>query len=94
MYTKCFKLAHYNVRSLWPKLDNVKLWTDDLDFDVITLSETWLSSSVPNLLIAIDNYDSIHQDRPPGCRGGGLLTLIRQSKGIIYDTKKHLDLYT
>lgn len=91
-YAKGFKLAHYNVHSLWPKLDSIKLWIDDLDFDIITLSETWLSSSIPNSLLDIDNYDSFHQDRPPGCRGGGLLTLIRQSKNIIYDVAKHLDL--
>lgn len=64
VYSKGFKLAHYNTRSLWPKLDSVKLWIDDLDLDIITLSETWLTSSTPNSLIEIDNYDLFRQDRP------------------------------
>lgn len=89
VYSKGFK--HYNIRSLWPRLESVKLWLDDLDFDEFTFSETWLNDSIPSSLIDIENYDQFRQDRPAGNRGGGLITLIRQSKNIIYDTKKHID---
>ena len=50
-----------NVRSLFPKIDEIKLLAKD--FDVICLCETWLSSAVNDKLIEIPGYTLFRQDR-------------------------------
>lgn len=52
-----------NVRSLRKKVDELKLLTDEYLFDIITLSETWLDSSVENTLLALDGYNLYRRDR-------------------------------
>lgn len=86
--TKGFKLAHFNVRSLWPKIDSFKIWLSDLDLDVITISESWLNNLTPNNLLDLPDYEVIRSDRPSGSRGGGLITLLNKNKGIICDPTK------
>lgn len=33
---KGFKIAHFNVRSLWLKIDSLNLWLADQDLDIVT----------------------------------------------------------
>lgn len=50
---------------------------EDLDFDVIGVTETWLSDSFPSKHINIPNYSVIRMDRVT--RGGGVCMYIRSS---------------
>ena len=74
---KGFKLCSLNVRSLLPKIDEVRHYMNG--FDIICICETWLSNAVPNELVNIPGYVIFSQDRNivtgnanVSKRGGGL----------------------
>ena len=79
---KGFKLVHLNIRSLFKKLDQLKILLDSSKIDVVTLSETWLNTSIFSTSINLEGYGLYRQDRSSGNskkgRGGGLLTYIRK----------------
>lgn len=91
---KGFKIAHFNVRSLWPKIDSLNLWLSDQNLqDILTISESWLSCNTPRNLLDFPNFEVIRTDRPAGSRGGGLVTLLNKSKGIVCDPSKYADCF-
>ena len=49
-------VTHLNVRSLWNKLDLIKTTFTNFNIDIITFSETWLTSLIPNEMIDINGY--------------------------------------
>ena len=81
---KGFKLCMLNVRSLLPKIDEVRLSMSK--FDIICLCETWLSTVVTDPLIKIPGFEIFRQDRKFDVnihgtpkRGGGLCIYVRDS---------------
>ena len=67
-------LLLYNVRSLFPKLDFLKLECIDRKPDVVCLTETWLDSSVTDEELSIPGLNLIHLDR--NHHGGGVALYI------------------
>ena len=65
---KGLKIIHLNIRSLVHKLDSFKLWVALNKPNVITLSETWLSSDNLDTKLNITNYVLYRFDR---CTKGG-----------------------
>ena len=56
--------AHMKVRSLWPKLNMLKmLLQNEVDIDILGLSESWLTCSLQDNLVNIPNYDIVRNDR-------------------------------
>ena len=43
--TKGFKVAHLNIRSVFPSIDELRLWMKTKPFNILTLSEIWLDES-------------------------------------------------
>lgn len=82
IHNKGFRIAHYNVRSLIPKLDSIKLWLEPNDIDVVTITETWLSPNIPMSMIEFENYHILRQDRTTGKKRGGLLRLIKKNPNL------------
>ena len=85
---KGLHLAHLNVRSLLGgnKSDMLKKQIADSDFDVLTVSETWLNGAVPDSLIQVPNFCTTRLDRGwaeegqmHSKKGGGLVCYIRES---------------
>ena len=72
-----YNVAHLNIRSLVPKIDNIKQLLRSNKYDILALSETWLDTSVSNNSISIDNYSLVRRDRV-GARGGGVCISIKQ----------------
>ena len=72
------KIAHLNVRSLKQRdhFIQVKDTVQTNDFDVFTISETWLNCSVSDLEIEIPGYDVFRVDRQDK-RGGGVCIYAR-----------------
>ena len=72
-------IAHLNVRSLLGKLDELKflIQSNLKSFDVLTLSETWLNTSISDAEIQISGYTCIRKDRPAVKCGGGTLAYMR-----------------
>ena len=67
MITCCY----LNIRSIVNKLSLFQSYVYSSDFDVICLTETWLSESVFDQEILPTNYNIYRKDRPS--RGGGVL---------------------
>lgn len=65
-HNKGLRLAHYNVRSVLPKIDSLILWLVEINPDIVTLNETWLNPSIPSTQLSFDNYTLIRQDRTTG----------------------------
>ena len=68
------KIAHLNVRSLKFR-ENFILIKDTIQsngFDIFTISETWLDSSVPDAFVYTPGYTIFRQGRGPHKAGGGL----------------------
>lgn len=85
---KGIKIAHFNVRSIMPKLESVKIWLEEKELDIVTFNETWLTKNISNSQIDLPDYTIIRQDRKLNKRGGGLITLLTKKKNIDYSLKK------
>lgn len=72
-----FTVLCWNCRSLYPKIDEIKLTISELNcnFDIITFCESWLNETSKDM-IQFDNYNSLHSLRSNGKRGGGISTYI------------------
>ncbi|MCG8113710.1 MAG: reverse transcriptase domain-containing protein [Candidatus Thiodiazotropha taylori] len=72
-----FSLVHYNVQSLRNKIDQIQ--AELSHFDVIALTETWLSHDISDDAIKILNYqDPFRKDRQTN-NYGGVLVYVREN---------------
>ena len=94
-YGKGMHLAHLNVRSMFggKKFDMLKKQIEMSVFDIFTISESWLSKSIPSNMInvpgySITRYDRTWTDSPNGVtrKGGGLVTYV--GEGIKFSESK------
>ena len=63
-------IAHLNVRSLLPIIDDVHSLIVSEKIDILALSETWLDDTITDSEICLDNYYIVRKDR--NRRGGGV----------------------
>ncbi len=66
---------HLNIRSLLPKIDEIRCLLMNCKVGIFCLTETWIDSSVTNNEIKVDNYNVIRKDR--NRQGGGVCIFIR-----------------
>lgn len=83
-------LAHINVRGLRSSLDGLKILTSKNPIDVLTVSETWLNSNIPNQEIDLTGYNLIRKDRING-RGGGVAAFIKSKYAYVHRSDLELD---
>ena len=85
-----FKIAHLNVNRLVNKLDLVKELVHKHSFDILTLSETWLTPNVMDDEVIIPGYSLVRKDRVSTVKscGGGVMIFIRD--GIPFVVKSDL----
>lgn len=79
---KGFKIVHLNVCSLRHKLSELEIICSNGQYDVITISESWLNASNETALIALTRYDVFRHDRMQKegrKKGGGLVTYVKSS---------------
>ena len=70
------KIGHLNVRSLKSR-ENFILVKDSIQstgFDIFTISETWLDSSVTDASVYVPRYTMFRQDRGPQKAGSSVYT--------------------
>lgn len=60
-----------NSRSLFPKIDELRLRLSTKSTDFVAITETWLNSSIDDNLISINDFIVYRKDRSH-CRGGGV----------------------
>ena len=76
-YNSTISCCYLNIRSLVNKLSLFQAYVYLFNFDVICLSETWLSESVFDQEILPTNYSIYRKDRPS--RGGGVLIAVKDT---------------
>ena len=76
------KLGNLNVRSLYPKIDQLETFVKTKCFDIIGINETWLDKSVDDMEIKIPGFSVVRKDRNK--HGGGVCFYI--CDGIQYCT--------
>ena len=79
--TRGLKISHLNIRSMYPKLNSIRLLLRDQPFDIFTISETWLNPAITDQELLIPGYTILRQDRSRNL-GGGIAVYIRD--GIPY----------
>ena len=67
-------ILHYNARSLYPKIDELRVYCALEKPDIVCISETWLCDEIALLECSIQGYHCIRQDRHR--RGGGVAMYI------------------
>ena len=72
-----FKITHLNIRSLMKNIDQLRIYLHCQKYDVITLNETMLDSTVIEHEVNINGYDFIREDR--NRHGGGVAMYVRSS---------------
>ena len=97
---KGFHLAHLNVRSIFGghKFDTLKTQIESSEMDIFSLSETWLTSAIPDSLLTTTSYNVCRLDRSwksnpsslDAKRGGGLACFIK--KGVRFSETKYSSL--
>ena len=91
---KGLKLIHLNIRSLLPKIDQLRVALLNNPVDIITLSETWLNPKLDSAVVAIPGYKQYRLDRKGPCkkeRGGGLLIYVKNSLALEIKELTHLN---
>ena len=86
--SKGIKFCHLNIRSIMNKIDQFKMHVERSTFDIITLSETWLTEEYSSSLLNMDGYQILRSDRltigPNGTKkGGGLLTFDKSNLNFV-----------
>ena len=71
------KILHLNVRSLIPHLLEIKLLLAGFVIHVLTLSQTWLDSTVSDSEVTISGYSMCRNDRDR--HGGGVVCSVSDS---------------
>lgn len=66
------KVAHLNIRSIRNKITHVRKLVTKENFDILAVSETWLTPEDSNNMLKIEGYNLARIDRTHS-RGGGLL---------------------
>ena len=65
-----FKIGHLNIRSLLHKIDLLRLDLPNSDFDIFSISETWLTNQTEDKLTTIEGYNFARADRKTECNNG------------------------
>src|SRR6516225_9550044 len=69
---------YFNARSIVNKRDELALYLNEEDVDIIGITETWLNSSISDSEVAIEGYNLYRKDRCSDVksRGGGVALYI------------------
>ena len=74
--------------SLLGKVDEVRKLMIHTPFDILTLSQTWLTEDILDCEISLPGYSSVRKDRRVG-RGGGVITYIKH--GLTFSEREDLN---
>ena len=77
----CIKIAHLNIRLLksCEHLFLLQHTVEEHDFDIFTISETWLDSTVDNEVMQLPRFVFFLQDQGEHKSGGGLAVYIKDT---------------
>ena len=81
----CLEIVHININRLYNKLNNDRDLLQFYRFDILPITETWLTSNVIDNEIHIDGYSLYRKDRisPTEKSGGGCFIYVRNN--LVYN---------
>ena len=77
---KNLSIAHLNVRSLFTGFNEFQNLLIDNNYDIVAVTETWLTNNIPTEVINLNGYKFVRRDR--NCSRGG---------GIAFYVKNHIN---
>ena len=75
--TRGLKIGHLDVRSLIHKMDVLNIFIRENPFDIFTVSETWLTSSIIDSEVNLSGYSIVRKDRRTNKRGGDVAIFVK-----------------
>ena len=72
-----------NTRSLENKIEDLQVVINNLDADIVCVTETWLSNNISDSVVDIKDYALVRKDRATDKRGGGVCVFIKTSFAFI-----------
>ena len=80
LLSKGLKVCHQNIRSLLPKIDQVRaLLESHKGISILGVTESHLSNNVSDTEITTDSYKIYRKDRQSNNTGGGVLVYLADS---------------
>lgn len=70
-------IIHVNARSLLPKMDMLRIWSESTGADLFIVSETWLSKKILDKDVGIYGFNIYRSDRPR--KGGGVAICVKHN---------------
>ena len=67
---------HYNVQSIFPKLEVIH--TELFDFDILTFSLTWLSDTIDTDDLLLESFNKPERKNRPGDSHGGVMLYVKE----------------
>ena len=92
---QCLTIVHLNVRSLLPKIDEIRCILNSCNFDVFAVCESWLNQTIMDSEIVVDGY-TVHRKDRPNSIGGGVCLYVKNdytftvSNDLMFDDVKAL----
>ena len=83
---KGFKVGHLNIASLPKHIEELKIFLNEITFDVLCINETRLNDLIENRSVEIPGYDIVRRDR--NRHGGAVAIYIRNN--LVYINRKDL----
>lgn len=80
---------HLNIRSILPKISELRLFAASTKVSIISITETWLDNSISDDEIAIPGFLIARRDR--NRNGGGVCTYIRDNIAFNIRDDLHMD---
>lgn len=77
-------MASLNITSLPAHIDELRIWVENQNLDLLAINETRLASSIPDSCVTIKGYKIIRKDR--NRNGGGVAIYIRDSVVFVNHT--------
>lgn len=74
-------MVSLNIVSLPLHLEELRIWSDEKDLDIIALNETRLDKSISNSFIKLNNYGVVRRDR--NRNGGGVCIFVHDKNNYI-----------
>lgn len=69
-------IAHLNVRSLFTGFNEFQNLIFDNNYDIVAVTETWLTNNIPSNVVNLNGYKFVRRDRN-GSRGGGIAFYVK-----------------
>ena len=87
-FSNHLSVIHYNVQSIKPKLDII--YSELHGFDILTFSETWLSSTTSSTDLYFPSFHPPERKDRPGDSHGGVIVYVKET--IFYKRRMDLEL--